>query len=134
MNHRTVLLSVALLTLNWGSVWAQPPTNRPRPLGTTPVPTPEVQREYARFVKGVVDPVMPLDLIVGRTRILILKEAPTRILLGDDRIADYNLISPRELAIQGKRVGSTVLYLWFRDPNDPAGEKPIGFGGRVGWR
>jgi pilus assembly protein CpaC len=87
----------------------------PEPLGTTPHPTPAVQAEYARFVQGLKDPDSTLDLILGRTRLLLLNQVPVRIQIADPRIAMGTMLAPTELSLVGKNVGSTVLTIWFVD-------------------
>lgn len=93
---------------------------RPRPVGTTPVPTREVQERFARFVGPVRDPEATLDLRRGQPRLLLLKEAPFRIQVGDGRLLGHTFLSPRELSLQAHGAGQTVLNLWFGDPHDPA--------------
>ena len=56
-----------------------------------------------------------MDLIVGRTRLLILKETPKRIQLGDEGVAEYNLISKDQMSLQGRAVGVTMMTMWFTD-------------------
>src|SRR5205823_3466724 len=41
-------------------------------LGCVPRPNPITQQKYCRFVKELVDPQMTLDLVVGRTRLMLL--------------------------------------------------------------
>lgn len=92
------------------------------PLGTTPVPSPEVQQKFDRYVGGFRDPENTIELIVGRPRIWFLKAAPVRIQVGDDRVMTYTNIGkePRELSLIGQSVGTTVLNLWFGDADDAA--------------
>jgi pilus assembly protein CpaC len=80
------------------------------------MPTAKEQEQFARFVRDLVDPNNTLDLIVGRTRLMVLKAVPKRVQMGDDKIAAYNIMSPMELTLLGKRLGDTVLNLWFADP------------------
>jgi pilus assembly protein CpaC len=88
-------------------------------LGASPRPTVQTQEKYKGLIQEVVDPDNTLDLVRGRPRLLILKESPKRVQIGDDTIADYTLITERELSVVGKEVGTTVLNIWFQDPRDP---------------
>lgn len=96
------------------------PASVPAPLGTTPAPTKEVLDRFAKYIGKIVDPENTLDLIVGRTRLIQLKESPFRVAAADDRLMTWNLVTPRELLVQGTAVGTTVLNFWFGDPNEPA--------------
>src|SRR5262249_676335 len=71
-------------------------------------------------VENFIDPENNLDLIVGRPRLMNLKESPFRVQIADEFFMTYNLITARELSLQGVHVGSTVLNLWFGDPAEPA--------------
>jgi pilus assembly protein CpaC len=93
--------------------------DRPGPLGTTPRPTEKELAEYRRFVQEFVDPRNTLDLVMGRTRLMILKRAPTRTQIAEERIATYNLIRATEISLLGREIGSTVLNMWFPDPDNP---------------
>jgi pilus assembly protein CpaC len=99
------------------------------PLGTTPVPGPEVQQKFDRFVGGFRDPENTIELIVGRPRIWFLKAVPVRIQVGDDKVLSYTSIGkePRELSLIGQAVGTTVLNLWFGDADDPATQTILSF-------
>jgi pilus assembly protein CpaC len=94
----------------------------PAPVGTTPQPTAEMQAEYKRYVRRVVDPENTLDLVVGRSRLLVLTQPPLRTQMVDDRIAFAEQFTPTELTITGREVGSTILNLWFPDPKEPKDE------------
>ncbi|HZY88699.1 MAG TPA: pilus assembly protein N-terminal domain-containing protein [Gemmataceae bacterium] len=90
----------------------------PEPLGTTPQPSPAVQAEYAKFVQGLKDPESTLDLILGRTRLLLLNQVQVRIQVADPRIAMGTMLAPTELSLVGKNVGTTVLTIWFVDKDN----------------
>ncbi|MCC6417257.1 MAG: pilus assembly protein N-terminal domain-containing protein [Gemmataceae bacterium] len=96
----------------------------PAPLGSTPMPSPKDIAEYNRFIEKFVDPRNTLDLIVNRHRLMFLKQEPKRIQIGDEKVASYNLIKPTEIIIVGRQVGTTVLNLWFEDP-DKKGKEVI---------
>jgi pilus assembly protein CpaC len=84
-------------------------------VGSPPRPSPATQQRYAKFVKELVDPQMTLDLVVGRTRLMLLQETPARIQIAEESLAGYTLLSSKELSLLGKQVGVTVLTLWFGD-------------------
>jgi len=58
------------------------------------------------------------DVVVGKSAIMTLPGAVSRVSLADPAIADVVVLSPRELQINGKKVGSTSLIVW-----DKAGTK-----------
>lgn len=103
----------------------------PGPLGATPIPGPKDIEEQNRFIQGVVDPKYTLDLIQGRARLIQLKQVPTQTQIGDDAIAEMRLIGQQEITIIGRRIGTTVLNLWFADPNDKAKERVLSYLVRV---
>lgn len=100
-------------------------------LGATPRPTPEVKAQFREYIEGIIDPSNTLDLIKGRPRILLFRTAPTRVQIADDETANYTIITPNELSVTGKAVGSTVLNLWFPDPKAPEGSRILSYLVRV---
>lgn len=97
-------------------------------------PTPQTLKEFGQFVERTVDPENVLEVIVGRPRLLILKEPPKRVQIGGEEknaIATSLVVSPKELSISGKEPGSTVLNLWFPDPKDPTKERILSYLVRV---
>ena len=99
----------------------------PGPLGTTPKPTEKELAEARRFIEGVQDPKYTLDLIEGRARLIIMKDVPTQVQLGDTEIASYNQIQPKQLTVLGRKSGTTVLNLWFTDPDNKGKEKILSY-------
>jgi pilus assembly protein CpaC len=53
-----------------------------------------------------------LELVVGKSIVLETAEAVKRVSIGDPKIADFTLLSRREIYITGKAVGATNLSLW----------------------
>ncbi len=88
-------------------------------------------KRYHKFIKEFIDTEVNLDLEVGKTRLMVLKQAPKRIQVADDTIAGYTVITPKEISLLGKQVGSTVLTLWFQDPNDPTKQEILSYHVRV---
>lgn len=102
------------------------------PLGKTPVPNAETLQKYGQYVDKVVDPENTFDAIVGRPRVMILKQIPTRFQLEEERIARaIPFFENKQLSITGLRVGTTILNLWFGDPNNPGGQTVLSFLVRV---
>ena len=116
---------------------APPPQFVPAPVagslppGATPITTPDVQKEYGQFVKSIVDPQTTLDLVVGRSRLMVLATAPQRVQVGDERIVASEQVSPTELSLKAKAVGTTVLNLWFVDALDKSKHKILSYLVRV---
>jgi pilus assembly protein CpaC len=96
-----------------------------------PQPTQKDLEELNRFVGEVIDPKVTLDIALGRGRLIILKETPKRVQVVDEKIAEYNLVTPKEVTIIGKKIGTTNLNLWFVDPKDPTKERIISYLVRV---
>lgn len=93
------------------------------PLGTTPTPTEEDLAKFRMFIDGLVDPMNTLDVIEGRARLLLLKEVPAQFQLVDPTVISANqLTDPKQFSVLGKKPGTTVLNLWFKDPKDPKKE------------
>lgn len=53
-----------------------------------------------------------MDLTIGKSTLLRIPSAVTRISLGNPTVADVTLISPTELYLLGKTYGSTNLIVW----------------------
>jgi pilus assembly protein CpaC len=58
---------------------------------------------------------IPVDVTMGKGTILTLKRNSERISLANPAVADLVLISPTELLINGKSVGTTGLIIWDRE-------------------
>ena len=55
---------------------------------------------------------IPVEVFIGKGTIVNLKEPGKRVSLSNPEIADVNLISPTEIVINGKSIGSTNLIVW----------------------
>lgn len=53
-----------------------------------------------------------VSLLVGRSQILRLPEAATRVAVSDPRVADYLLVEPRQLYVYGRSSGTSNLLVW----------------------
>jgi len=103
----------------------------PPGLARSPVPTPATQEKVAKYVAKLLDPETTLDLVAGQTRVMILKGQPFRVQAGEEAILTVNAVNPRELLLQGKAVGATVLNIWFGDKDDPTKQEVLTYLVRV---
>jgi len=103
----------------------------PRGLGRTPVTSPEAQKKLDQFVEKFLDPESTLDLITGQTRVLRLKSEPFRVQVADNTVVELGTTNPREVLLQGKKVGATVLNFWFGDKDDPNNQQTLTYLVRV---
>jgi pilus assembly protein CpaC len=55
-----------------------------------------------------------LDLELGQNRLLVLSEQIVRVSVADPKVADLKVITPTQLLLTAKGVGSTDLSLWNR--------------------
>ena len=94
-------------------------------------PSPATQEKIAKYVARMLDPETTLDLVTNQTRVMMLKGNPIRIQSGDEKILAVSVVSPKELLLQGKSVGATVLNIWFGDKNDPAKQETLTYLVRV---
>jgi len=53
-----------------------------------------------------------MNAVVGHVVVLPLPESISRVVVGDQKVADYRLISRTELYVLGKSVGTTNFLLW----------------------
>jgi pilus assembly protein CpaC len=98
------------------------------PLGTTPRPSPATLQKFGQYVERVIDPENTLDVIIGRPRVIVLKQNPVRFQLEEEQIARViPLFENRQLSITGLRTGTTILNLWFGDPNNPEGQTVLSY-------
>lgn len=100
-------------------------------VGRTPMPTEKDLKELGRFVNGFIDPLHTIDIEQGQVRLMVLKETPKRIQIADETIALFNLVDPKQVTIQGKSPGHTVLNLWFTDPDDKNKDRVVSYRVRV---
>jgi pilus assembly protein CpaC len=108
-----------------------PAPGAPRPVGSTPRPTKQALEEFGLYVEQIVDPQNTLDLAAGRSRLMILKQAPKRLQIIDETVAGATVLTPKELSLTGRKVGTTTLTLFFPDPLDPNKDKVLSYLVRV---
>ena len=53
-----------------------------------------------------------INATIGKSALLRLPDATSRVSVGDKEIADIILINPREIYLLGKKVGTTNIMLW----------------------
>jgi pilus assembly protein CpaC len=100
-------------------------------LGQTPRPDEETLKKYRHFVDSLVDPDNTLELVVGRPRLVVLKQTPLRVQIPNEDIAAYTLLSASELSVTGVHVGTTLLNIWVKDPASPKGQSVLSYLVRV---
>lgn len=61
---------------------------------------------------GVMELAPRINATLGKSALLKLPDATSRVSVGDKEIADIILINPRELYLLGKKVGTTNVMLW----------------------
>jgi pilus assembly protein CpaC len=89
-----------------------------RPLGYTPRPNATTAEKIQRYFDNFIDTEATMELIIGRTRLLNLKESPIRIQVDDDGIVDYNFLSKDQIALQGRALGVTTIRMWFTNTKE----------------
>ena len=108
-------------------------SNFPPELILPPPSNQAVQREN-RFIQGTIEPELPLNLVIGRPKVLQLAAVPKRIYVPDEQTIRTEVIdreSGKEIAITGLQTGSTSLILWFEDPDSPNGQSAVSYLVRV---
>ena len=93
-------------------------------------PTPEIKREYGQFVERENAPENTIQVVVGRAKVIVFREKPRRIYIPDEAVAGFQVVTDQQFAIVGKKIGRTVLNLWFpdpRDPNDPSKDRTLSY-------
>ena len=106
-----------------------PTLGLPPGLGT-PEPTPEIKSEYGQFVQREIAPENTIQVVVGRAKIIVLREKPRRIYIPDETVAGFQVVTDQQFTIVGKKIGQTVLNLWFpdpRNPNDPNSDRILSY-------
>jgi len=94
-------------------------------------PSEAVKQKYGQFVPEIIDPENVLNVIVGRPRILVLKQPPRRLYIPDEEVARWDTISETEFSIVGQQPGSTVLTIWMDDADAPGGTRVLSYLVRV---
>jgi pilus assembly protein CpaC len=65
---------------------------------------------------------IPTEVVLNKSVLLNLKNPAERLSVANPSIADVNLISPRQVQINGTALGATTMIVWER-----GGEKPVFF-------
>jgi len=79
-------------------------------ISTARVVTPSFATSDVSFEPSSVGPSM--DLTIGKSTLMRMPSAVSRISVGNPTVADVTLISPTELYLLGKSYGSTNLIVW----------------------
>ncbi len=108
------------------------PIRRSPPANPAETRTPQVlSSKEQRYLIERIDPERTLDVNIARPTVLRFKAPPFRDQVGDPEIVDVISLTEAELSITGKKVGSTVLNLWFKDPHNPSGQEVLSYLVRV---
>lgn len=99
--------------------------------GQTPRPDDETLKKYRQYIDSLVDPDNTLELVVGRPRLVVLKQTPLRIQIPNEDIATYTLLSGSEVSVTGVHTGTTLLNIWVKDANAPKGQSVLSYLVRV---
>lgn len=90
-------------------VVAKAKTKASRPAPKTAVPA-TVQRTGAE--EAPVTTVTELDVTIGKSHLINLSSPIARLSVGDPKVADVLVLSPKQLYVLGKTLGSTNVMLW----------------------
>jgi pilus assembly protein CpaC len=58
---------------------------------------------------------IPVEVVVGKGTIVSLKKVSGRVSLTDPAVADMIVVSPTEILLNGKKIGTTTLLVWDKD-------------------
>ncbi|MGI9496657.1 MAG: type II and III secretion system protein family protein [Mariniblastus sp.] len=97
-------------------------------------PTSAAVKKANRHVVGTIDPEIPLNLVIGRPKVLQLVKAAKRVYVPNEDVIRTEIVdekSGREIAITGLQAGTTTLILWFDDPQSPDGQSVVSYLVRV---
>jgi len=72
----------------------------------------QVRVVAAPYTPPAPPPLTEVSTSVGRAKLVQLPYPVVRVAIGDPSVADFTMVSPRELYVLGKSVGSTNLILW----------------------
>ena len=76
-----------------------------------PLPAVEVVKKSEQFVQGMIDPELPLNLVIGRPKVLQLAKAPKRIYVPDDEVIRTEIIDNQSGRVQRHSFcGSTIRH------------------------
>jgi pilus assembly protein CpaC len=114
------ILFVALALAVAGPVRAQQPSAQPPSAQASPAQPPparvaqtpilKIDREVGAFREMVLE--------AGQNRLLVLSDEIGRIAVADPQVADLKVVTPTQVLLTAKGVGSTDMTLWTR-ANDP---------------
>ncbi|MBN9133107.1 MAG: type II and III secretion system protein family protein [Nitrosospira multiformis] len=74
---------------------------------------------------GVLLAASDMDVTYGKSALLRLPAAVTRISVGNPDVADVTLISPSEIYVLGKSIGTTNVILWTRGGQAGSGQTAV---------
>ena len=87
-----------------------------RAVASENIPAPQAEPiASGKADRAVVSERMVISAFVGNSKLMKLVEPVSRVAVGDQDIADFRSISPSEILILGKSVGSTNIILWHKN-------------------
>ena len=112
---------------DYGSVFIDPS----QPSAHQLKPSQDVLDQYKKFVPEVVDPEVPLKLLVGQPRILRFNRDLTgpklKLYIPDETIARWDILSETDVAVVGLKPGESVLTAWVSDDQSPGEVKVLSY-------
>ncbi|ARO86321.1 type II and III secretion system protein [Nitrosospira lacus] len=81
---------------------------------TTGVPVATAQVVAAKPAEGLLVGISSMNVTLGKSALLKMSAPVTRLSVGNPEVADVTLISPGEIYVLGKSIGTTNIILWTR--------------------
>ena len=137
----TMLIAFVLAFLASSYGWAQSPGVVSLPAFEEP-PAPKFPQQIEpvqmrsvptsdELIAEQVEPQQTIELAVGRTKILRLRQRPIRDQVADPSIVSLLDVSETDLSLTGLEVGATVMNFWIPDAASPGGQKIVSYLVRV---
>ncbi len=93
-------------------------------------PDPVIEVLATPVIELPVDPVIDVDL--GHSHIYLGTRAITRVLVSDDAVAQVKLLEEGQFQVRGTQLGSTDIWVWFRDAPDVPVRYALNVGREIG--
>ena len=103
-----LLCATALLSFSSAATAAEPTVAK----GSARAAEPNPAVAKAPSSQAPVERAEPVRLVAGKSQVLRLGDAATRLSVGNPEVADVMLIHPREVYLLGKKTGTTNLLVW----------------------
>lgn len=123
-------ICIKALALALGAVWlampAQAADKPAKSAATKPVTVRQVTPPAQVATSGPIEFASQINATVGKSTLLRLPAPAARVSVGSPEIADVILLSPTEIYMLGKKVGSTNLILWSRSGQSTVVDVAVG--------